>query len=68
MKQPRVLLADGHKLLLKAFRELLKSDCKVVGSVTDGHVVSDFIKSGAWNVDDAQGPMIEEFKKKSGLK
>ncbi len=39
MKQPRVLLADDHKLLLEAFRKLLEPDCDVVGSVTDGRAL-----------------------------
>ena len=30
--------------------------------------LSDFIKAGAWDVDDAQGPMIEQFKKEHGIK
>jgi hypothetical protein len=30
--------------------------------------MSDAIKAGAWNVDDAQGKMIEVFKKETGLK
>lgn len=30
--------------------------------------LSDFIKAGKWPVDDAQGGMIQEFKKEHGLK
>ena len=30
--------------------------------------VSDFIKAGAWDVSDAQGEMIQAFKKETGLK
>ena len=30
--------------------------------------VSDFIKSGKWPVRDAQGEMVDEFKKEHGLK
>jgi ribonuclease Z len=37
-----------------------------VGGVPDP--LSDFIKAGHWNVDDAQGEMIQEFKKEHGLK
>ncbi len=29
--------------------------------------LSDFIKAGKWDVEDAQGKMIEEFKKETGL-
>ncbi len=29
---------------------------------------SDFIKAGMWDVSDAQGEMLKEFKKKHGLK
>ena len=29
--------------------------------------MSDFIKSGHWNVDDAQGEMLKEFKQEHGL-
>jgi DNA-binding NarL/FixJ family response regulator len=36
MKQPRVLLADDHKILLDAFVKLLEPECKVVGTVEDG--------------------------------
>ncbi len=39
MKQPRVLLADDHKLLLEAFKKLLEPECKIVGSVTDGRAL-----------------------------
>jgi len=39
MKQPRILLADDHKLLLEAFQKLLEPDCEVVGSVTDGRAL-----------------------------
>ena len=39
MKQPRVLLADDHKLLLEAFQKLLEPDCEVVGSVSDGRAL-----------------------------
>jgi hypothetical protein len=30
--------------------------------------MTDAIKAGRWNVDDAQGPMIKEFKKEHGMK
>jgi len=30
--------------------------------------MGDYIKTGAWNVDDVQGGMIEKFKQKYGLK
>jgi hypothetical protein len=30
--------------------------------------MTDWIKAGRWNVDDAQGPMIEEFKKAHGMR
>jgi ribonuclease Z len=36
-----------------------------VGGVPDP--LSDFIKKGAWPVDDAEGEMIQEFKKEHGL-
>ena len=39
MKQPRVLLADDHTLLLEAFRKLLEPHCNVVGSVSDGRAL-----------------------------
>ena len=29
--------------------------------------MTDAIKAGRWNVDDAQGPMIREFKKTHGM-
>ena len=36
------------------------------GSMPDP--MSDAIKAGRWNVDDAQCPMIREFKKTHGMK
>ncbi len=36
------------------------------GSLPDP--MTDYIKKGRWNVDDAQGPMIKEFKKEHGMK
>ena len=30
--------------------------------------MSDKIKAGRWDVSDAQGPMIKEFKKEHGMK
>jgi ribonuclease Z len=36
------------------------------GTVPDP--VTDFIKAGHWDVDDAQGEMIREFKKRHGMK
>jgi DNA-binding NarL/FixJ family response regulator len=39
MKQPRVLLADDHTLLLEAFRTLLEPRYDVVGTVSDGRAL-----------------------------
>lgn len=39
MSQPRVLLADDHRLLCEAFTKLLESHCDVVGSVGDGRAL-----------------------------
>jgi DNA-binding NarL/FixJ family response regulator len=36
MRQPRVILADDHVLLMDAFRKLLEPEFEVVGTVTDG--------------------------------
>jgi hypothetical protein len=30
--------------------------------------MSDAVKAGRWDVSDAQGPMIKEFKKAHGMK
>jgi hypothetical protein len=35
------------------------------GTVPDP--ISDYIKAGRWNVDDAQGPMIKKFKKENNM-
>jgi DNA-binding NarL/FixJ family response regulator len=40
-KQPRVLLADDHVILLEAFKKLLEPVCVVVGTVTDGRALVD---------------------------
>lgn len=40
-KQPRVLLADDHVILLEAFKKLLEPVCLVVGAVTDGRALVD---------------------------
>jgi DNA-binding NarL/FixJ family response regulator len=39
MKRPRVLLADDHRLVRKAFAQLLEGSCNVVGSVGDGRAL-----------------------------
>lgn len=39
MRRPRVLLADDHKMLLDALKELLEPKYEVVGLVTDGRAV-----------------------------
>jgi DNA-binding NarL/FixJ family response regulator len=38
-RQPRVLLADDHTMLLDAFRRLLEPRCEVVGTAGDGRVL-----------------------------
>ena len=39
MRRPRVLLADGHALLLGAFEKLLTPECEIVGQVSDGRAL-----------------------------
>ena len=39
MKRPRVLIADDHTLLLDAFATLLRDECDVVGTVSDGRAL-----------------------------
>ena len=39
MLQPRVLLADDHRLLLEAFHKLLEPTVTIVGTVADGHAL-----------------------------
>jgi DNA-binding NarL/FixJ family response regulator len=39
MRRPRVLLADDHRMLLDALKELLEPKYEVVGLVTDGRAV-----------------------------
>ena len=41
MYRPRVLIADDHAMLREAFKELLESNCEVVGSVADGRALLD---------------------------
>ena len=41
MRQPRVLLADDHRLLREAFAQLLQTECEVVGAVADGRALLD---------------------------
>jgi DNA-binding NarL/FixJ family response regulator len=36
MKQPTVMLADDHRLLMEAFQKLLETRCQIVGMVSDG--------------------------------
>jgi DNA-binding NarL/FixJ family response regulator len=39
MTRPRVLLADDHRLLREAFKQLLQPRCEVVGAVGDGRTL-----------------------------
>ncbi len=39
MSQPRVLLADDHRLLCEAFTKLLEPHCQIVGTVGDGRAL-----------------------------
>jgi len=39
MKQPRVLLADDHRLVREAFAQILEPACEVVGAVADGRAL-----------------------------
>jgi DNA-binding NarL/FixJ family response regulator len=39
MKRSRVLLADDHRMLLDALKELLEPTYEVVGLVTDGRAL-----------------------------
>lgn len=41
MKRPRVILADGHILLLEAFKNLLQAEFDVVGTFADGRALVD---------------------------
>ena len=36
MKQPTVVLADDHKLLMEAFQKILETRCQIVDMVSDG--------------------------------
>ncbi|HEX9167296.1 MAG TPA: response regulator transcription factor [Gemmatimonadales bacterium] len=40
-RRPRVLLADDHALIRAAFEQLLKAECDVVGTVSDGRALLD---------------------------
>jgi DNA-binding NarL/FixJ family response regulator len=54
MKQPRLILADDHTLLLEAFRKLLEPHYDVVGTVSDGLALLESATEGLahhrWNV------------------
>ena len=39
LRRPRVLLADDHKMLVDALKELVEPGCEVVASVTDGRAL-----------------------------
>ena len=39
MRPARVLLADDHPLFLTALRQLLETQCEVVGAVCDGRAL-----------------------------
>src|SRR5271154_6133541 len=39
MRRPRVLLADDHRMLVDALKEVLEPRYEVVGSVSDGHTL-----------------------------
>ncbi len=39
MRRARILLADDHRLLLEAFKQLLEPEFEVVGTATDGRVL-----------------------------
>jgi DNA-binding NarL/FixJ family response regulator len=41
MRQPRVLLADDHRMLREVFAQLLQSQCEIVGAVADGRALLD---------------------------
>ena len=41
MKKPRVLLADGHKIVLEGLKNLLESEFELVGSAEDGRALVD---------------------------
>lgn len=39
MKQPRVLMADDHSIMLAGVRKLIEDRCDVVGTVEDGRAL-----------------------------
>src|SRR5690349_20719231 len=43
-RDPRVVLADDHTLLLGALEKLLTPDCEVVGQATDGRMLVSLVK------------------------
>ena len=43
MSRPRILMADDHLMLLEAFKALLEPDFEVVGTVTDGRTLFEYI-------------------------
>jgi DNA-binding NarL/FixJ family response regulator len=43
MRRPRVILADDHRLLREAFAALIKAECDVVGTATDGRALLEIV-------------------------
>ena len=43
MTRPRILMADDHLMLLEAFKAMLAADFDIVGLVTDGRTLLDFV-------------------------
>ena len=41
MSKPRILLADGHRMVVTALEKLLQTHCEVLGSVSDGRALMD---------------------------
>ena len=39
MKNPRVLMADDHSMILAGLRKLVETECEVVGTVEDGRAL-----------------------------
>jgi CheY-like chemotaxis protein len=39
MSRPRVLLADDHRMLIDALKNVLEPRCEVVDTVTDGRAL-----------------------------
>ena len=61
MKNPRVIMADDHSLILAGLRKLVEEECEVVGTVEDGRALIEAAQKGGVTAYtyDSSGRMIK---------